>query len=181
MPAVDGEQTHVAVTQQTPVQGLGVQVPLQKNTFGARHVRSVAPVVQVQVVEVQQTPAQGLGVQTLVAPWYISPPAQPETVTGAQEQVVMLQQTPGHGEVQLPLHVKTLGVVQVAGAVTLQAPVVALQHLPMQGVGVQVPPQKKMLGAAQLAVVAPVEQAHVVLLQQTPVQGDGVQTLAGPL
>jgi hypothetical protein len=37
-----------------------------------------------------------------------------------------------------------------------------------------------MLGEAQVAVVAPVEQAHVVLLQHTPVQGDGVQVLVGP-
>jgi hypothetical protein len=28
-PAVDGEQAHVEVMQQTPRQGLGVQVPLQ--------------------------------------------------------------------------------------------------------------------------------------------------------
>ena len=94
---------------------------------------------------------------------------------------MLSQQTPGQGVAQVPLQVNTFGVVQAAGASTVQAPVVALQHLPMQGVGVQVPPQKKMLGVAQEASVAPVVQRQVVELQQTPVQGDGVQTLAGPL
>jgi hypothetical protein len=59
--------------------------------------------------------------------------------------------------------------------VTVQAPVVVLQHLPVQGLGVHVPLQKKVLGAAQVASVAPVVQAHVVALQHTPVQGEGEQ------
>jgi hypothetical protein len=101
----------------------------------------VAPVVQVQLELLQHTPAQGLGVHVLVSPWYISPPAHPVTVTAAQTQVDMLQHTPGHGVEQVPLHVKAFGAAQVAGAVTVHAPVVALQHLPMQGVGLQVPPQ----------------------------------------
>jgi hypothetical protein len=182
IPAVEGLHAQVEITQQTPTQGLGVQVPLQKKVrLEAVQLASVAPAVHTHVVLLQQTPGHGLGVQTLAGPWYISPPAQPVTLTAAQAHDVMLQQTPGHGVAQVPLHVKTLGVVHVAGAVTLHAPVVALQHLPMQGVGVQVPPQKKMLGVAQEASVAPVVQRQVVELQQTPVQGDGVQTLAGPL
>jgi hypothetical protein len=105
------------------------------------HDAIVAPVVQVQLELLQHTPVQGLGVHVLVGPWYISPPAQPVTVTAAQTQELMLQHTPGHGVEQVPLQVKTLGAVQVAGAVTEHAPLVTLQHLPMQGVGLQVPPQ----------------------------------------
>lgn len=56
-------------------------------------------------------------------------------------QVRLSQHTPGQGEAQVPLHVNTLGATQVAGAVTVQVPVVVLQHLPMHGVGVQVPAQ----------------------------------------
>ena len=55
-------QAHVVELQQTPRQGLGVQVPPQKKVLGAVQVRSVWPVVQAQVVELQQTPRQGLGV-----------------------------------------------------------------------------------------------------------------------
>jgi hypothetical protein len=108
------------------------------------------------------------------------PPGHPVTVTALQAQLMLSQQTPGQGVAQVPLQVNTFGVVQAAGASTVQAPVVALQHLPMQGVGVQVPPQKKMLGVAQEASVAPLEQAHVAELQQTPAQGLGEQTLVRP-
>jgi hypothetical protein len=101
----------------------------------------VAPVVQVQLELLQHTPVQGEGVQVLVGPWYISPPAHPVTVTAAHTQVDMLQHTPGHGVEQVPLQVKMLGEVQVPRAVTAHAPDVLLQHLPMQGVGLQVPAQ----------------------------------------
>jgi hypothetical protein len=97
----------------------------------------VAPVVQAHVVALQHTPVQGEGVQVLVSPWYISPPAHPKMPTGLHAQVVMLQQTPGHAEAQVPLHVNRLGATQVSGAVTEHVPEVLLQHLPMQGVGVQ--------------------------------------------
>jgi hypothetical protein len=59
------------------------------------------------------------------------------TVTRAQAQLLLSQQTPGHGVAQVPLQVKTFGAAHAVGAVTVHAPVAALQHLPMQGVGVQ--------------------------------------------
>jgi hypothetical protein len=55
--------------------------------------------------------------------------------------VVVLQQTPGHAEAHVPPQVKAFGAVQEAGTVTVQMPVVLLQHLPVQGLGEQVPPQ----------------------------------------
>jgi hypothetical protein len=55
---------------------------------------------------------------------------------------MLSQQTPGQGVAQVPLQVKTFGVVHAAGALTVHAPLPASQHLPMQGVGLQVPPQK---------------------------------------
>ena len=57
----------------------------------------------------------------------------------------------------------------------MQAQVVLLQQTPRHGEGVQVPPQKKMLGRVQVRRVWPVVQAQVVELQQTPRQGLGVQ------
>jgi hypothetical protein len=171
----------LTASQHLPMQGVGVQVPPQKKILGVAHVAGVAPVVQEQSVLAQQTPVHGLGVQTLAGPLYVVPPGQPVTVTAAHAQVMLSQQTPGHGVAQVPLQVKTLGVTHEAGALTVHAPETASQHLPMQGVGVQVPPQKKMLGVAQVAGVAPVVQEQSVLAQQTPVHGLGVQTLAGPL
>jgi hypothetical protein len=61
--------------------------------------------------------------------------------TAVQAHVRLSQQTPGQGEAQVPLQVNTFGAAHVAWAVTVQVPVALLQHLPMQGVGVQVPPQ----------------------------------------
>jgi hypothetical protein len=69
------------------------------------------------------------------------PPGQPATPTGVHAQVMLSQQTPGQAVAQVPLQVKMLGVVQAVGALTVQTPVTLSQHLPMQGVGVQVPPQ----------------------------------------
>jgi hypothetical protein len=55
-----------------------------------------------------------------------------------QAQLALSQQTPGHGVAQVPLQENVFGAVQAVGAVTEHAPVATLQHLPMQGVGVQV-------------------------------------------
>jgi hypothetical protein len=51
------------------------------------------------------------------------------------------QHTPGQGEAQVPPQVNALGAAQEAGTVTVQTPVTLLQHLPVQGDGVQVPLQ----------------------------------------
>jgi hypothetical protein len=98
----------------------------------------VAPVVQAHEVRLQHTPAHGLGVQVLDRPLYVVPPGQPATLTLVQAQLLLSQQTPGHGDAQVPLQVNVFGAMHEVGAMTEQAPVAALQHLPMQGVGVQV-------------------------------------------
>ena len=103
------------------------------------------------------------------------------TRTKEQAQVMLSQQTPVQGVAHVPLQVKAFGVRQAVGALTVHMPVIESQHLPMQGVGVQEPPQKKMLGEAQVAVVAPMTQEQSEFMQHTPVQGLGVQTLARPL
>jgi hypothetical protein len=163
-------QAPVVVLQHLPRQGLGEHEP-QKKVLGAEQEACVAPVVQAHVEALQQTPVHGLGVQTLAGPWYAPPAAHPPMRTAEQAQLVS-QQTPGQTVAQVPPQVKLP--TQAAGATTVHAPVVVLQHLPVQGLGVQVP-QTKVLGAVQVAAVAPVVQAHVVAMQQTPVQGLGVQ------
>lgn len=69
----------------------------------------------------------------------MDPAGQPATGTAAQAQLLMVQQTPGHGTSQVLKQVNAP--VHAAGVVTEQTPVVVLQHLPVQGEGVQVPPQ----------------------------------------
>jgi hypothetical protein len=101
---------------------------------------------------------------------------QPVTRTVEQVQVVVvLQQTPGHGVWQEPAQVNTLGVGQPASDVTLQTPVVTLQHLPRQGDGVHVPLQMKLTFAPAQFPAEEGVQEQDVRLQHTPRQGEGVQ------
>jgi hypothetical protein len=109
--------------------------------LGEPQALGATPTVQAHVAPSQQTPVQGLGVQTLEGPLYTVPPGHPPTATALQAQLMLSQQTPGQGEEQVPLQVKTFGAAQPVGDWIVQAPVLKLQHLPMQGVGLQVPPQ----------------------------------------
>jgi hypothetical protein len=68
----------------------------------------------------------------------VVPPVQPARATEVQPQLEVSQQTPAHAEAQVPPQEKVLGEVQADGSVTVHAPVEALQHLPVQGLGVQV-------------------------------------------
>lgn len=98
----------------------------------------VAPVVQMHVEALQHTPGHGLGEQVLDGPMYVSPAGQPVTSTAVQMQLP-LQHEPGQGLEQVLKHVKVP--THAAEVVTLQTPVVMLQHLPVQGDGEQTPPQ----------------------------------------
>jgi hypothetical protein len=55
-----------------------------------------------------------------------------------QAHVVGLQQTPGQAAAHVPPQVKTPGGRQAPRVVTEQTPEIASQHLPVQGIGLQV-------------------------------------------
>lgn len=99
----------------------------------------------------------------------------PAAVTTEQTQLAS-QQTPGQavGE-QVPAQVKVP--VHEPWLTTVQAPVEVLQHLPVQGSGVQVNvPAKNLLGAVQLVTLTLAVQTHA-LVQHAPswAQGLGLQ------
>jgi hypothetical protein len=103
-------------------------------------VADVAPVVQAQVLRLQHTPGHGFGEHVLEGPMYVEPAAHPLAVTAVQAQLA-LQHTPGQTVPHVAAQVNTLGEAHAVEAVIVHAPVVVLQHLPMQGVGVQLPLQ----------------------------------------
>jgi hypothetical protein len=165
-------QAQVLVEQHTPGQ-TAAHVPAHVKTFGEAQLVEVVTVHAPLVLE-QHLPVQGLGLQVLDAPWNVVPAAQPvaAVVIEVQAQVLVEQQTPGQTAAHVPPQVKTLGEVQLAGGTTVQAPLVLLQHLPVQGLGVQVlaAPWNVVPVAQPVAAVAMAAHAQEVESQQTPGQ-----------
>lgn len=130
--------THVVVLQQTPGQGLGEQtlpapwkvVPAAQPVDGT--------VVHAHVVLLQHTPVQGTTEQVLMALKTV--PAGQGGATWVQAPVVMLQQAIRTGQQVVQLH-DLVGPVQLSSVVLVHVPVSTSQHLPRQGLGVQVPLQ----------------------------------------
>jgi hypothetical protein len=119
----------------------------------------------------QQMHGQGEGEQ--VPAWNVALAAHPDAMEGVQALVALSQHEPQEAAAQVPAQAKTLGAVQPACVVVEQAPVVALQQLPVHGLTVQdVVGPAKTEPAGQPTRTSIMEQAQVVVLQHAPLQAN---------
>jgi hypothetical protein len=119
----------------------------------------------------QHTPVHGRGEQVLI-PAKVVPPGQ-GGLTSVHAPLVVLQHAMITGQHAVQLQECVVSGVQFTSVVVVQVPVRTSQHLPRQGVGVHDPLQIKVLGAAQVAIVAPVTHEQSLARQQMPRQGAG--------